>query len=69
MSGVSFPSKNRIAKDCGICARTVDKVIKELISFGLLEINPRVGKSNIYKLDDSILELLNRQRTHAADAP
>ena len=66
--GVSFPSRNRIAKDCGICPRTVDKVIKELISFGLVTINPRVGKSNIYKLDDSILELLKRQSTHAADA-
>jgi len=66
--GRSFPSKNRIARDCGFSKRTTDRAVKELINRDIVKVNPRLGLSNLYFLDDSILELLNRQSTPAADA-
>ena len=54
--GRSFPSKNRIARDCGFSKRTTDGAVKELINRGIVKINPRPGLSSLYFLDDSIGE-------------
>jgi len=56
--GRSFPSKNRIAKDCGFSKRTADKAVDELIIWGIVKVNPIRGTSNRYFLDDSIIEVL-----------
>jgi len=54
--GRSFPSKNRIARDCGFSKRTTDRAVKELINRGIVKIDPRPGLSSLYFLDNSIGE-------------
>lgn len=54
--GLCYPSRKKLAKDCGMTDRTVDKYMKELVALGLLTKHYRVKegtkqkKSNLYQL-------------------
>jgi len=62
--GVSFPSLNRIGKDCGIKSRTtVINAIKQLQDLKLIEKvrSGSKGRSNRYKLSTSIIAATRNQ--------
>ena len=57
--GTSFPSRQNIAQNCSIAIRTIDKVLKELVSVGMLEKehqfnekNPDEFTSNLYTVHE-----------------
>jgi len=57
--GLSFPSLQRIGKDCSIKSKTtVEKAVKELVKAGLVFKIPLKGKSNTYRLSEQILSIV-----------
>ena len=68
-AGSSFPSKNRIASDCGISNKTVYNCIKELEEMKIIRKNTVIGKSNTYVLCDGFVNVKsngneNEPRSH-----
>ncbi|NIP37849.1 MAG: helix-turn-helix domain-containing protein [Candidatus Dadabacteria bacterium] len=55
--GSSFPSKNRIASDCGISKRSVYKYIKELEDNRLIQKRNIIGRSSTYVLSEGIVNI------------
>ena len=62
-AGSSFPSKNRIASDCGMSKRAVDIHLNELVDRKIVFKNMTTGKSNIYQLSDRFIKTLNSRST------
>src|SRR3990172_6366571 len=57
--GFSFPSLQRIGKDCSIKSKTtVEKAVKELVKAGLVVKIHLKGKSNTYRLSEQILSIV-----------
>ncbi len=66
-SGVCFPSRKKLATDCGASTDSIDRKIKVLIEMGLLEKEVRKdGKKNKTNLYQIMLKEEGGSRTHAA---
>lgn len=57
-TGSSFPSRKKIASDCSMGVRTVDKGIQELVSKEVIKKNLNLGKSNTYQLSDEYMNMI-----------
>lgn len=70
--GTSFPGKKEIAARCDICATSVYYAIKELVSVGLIRVEPRFEdghqKSNLYTVYDAPGEAFARTLENTATA-
>jgi len=61
-TGSSFPSRKKIASDCSMSVRTVDKFIMEIESNKKIMKNKKTGKSNTYQLCDDYLSTLKLRK-------
>jgi hypothetical protein len=64
-----FPGQLKLAEDMGAAERSVRTYLKELESFGMLEIKQRgLGKTNLYRLHLTIDKSTGRRRRPANSA-
>src|SRR3990172_8155463 len=64
--GLSFPSLERIGKDCSIKSRTTSiKALKELYKAGLIIKDNSKRASNTYQLLEQVLHIIKAKKEHS----